>query len=155
MKKSLALTAHTIPGKNWCGARSAIISNGIFLVLVSTEKGKPTLASGTALPMLSRIGTVQTEKGKTMRLIDAGKLRAEYLGMPNCYNGFSDSYDKAMIVDMVDEQPTIDAVPVVRCKDCTEFSDDDEEDGWGFCNNTGVGMERDGFCSCGERKDDG
>ena len=89
-----------------------------------------------------------------MRLIDAGKLRAEYLGMPNCYNGFSDTYDKAMIVDMVDEQPTIDAVPVVRCKDCTEFSDDDEEDGWGFCNNTGVGMERDGFCSCGERKDD-
>ena len=43
---------------------------------------------------------------------------------------------------------------IVRCKDCTEFSDDDEEDGWGFCNNTGVGMERDGFCSCGERKDD-
>lgn len=42
-----------------------------------------------------------------MRLIDAEKLRAEYLGVPNCYNGFSDTYDKAMIVDMVDEQPTI------------------------------------------------
>lgn len=46
-----------------------------------------------------------------MRLIDAEKLRAEYLGMPNCYNGCSDTYDKAMIVGMVDEQPTIDAVP--------------------------------------------
>ena len=47
----------------------------------------------------------------------------------------------------------VDAVPVVRCKDCIEFSDDDEEDGWGFCNNTGVCMKRDGFCSCGERKE--
>lgn len=59
-----------------------------------------------------------------------------------------------MFENALSSAPSIDAVTVVRCKDCTEFSDDDEEDGWGFCNNTGVGMERDGFCSCGERKDD-
>lgn len=77
-----------------------------------------------------------------MRLIDADRLRDDFLGMPNCYNGFSDTYDKAMIVDMIDEQPTIkpptgyrvlpggsgweyfgkaeDTVEVVRCKDCVD-----------------------------------
>lgn len=45
-----------------------------------------------------------------MRLIDADKLRKDILDMPNCYNGFSDTYDKAMILDMIDEQPSIDGV---------------------------------------------
>ena len=62
------------------------------------------------------------------RLIDADELRKDILDMPNCYNGFSDTYDKAMIVDMIDEQPFVDAVPVrhgkwlwvdgVRCSQC-------------------------------------
>ena len=47
-----------------------------------------------------------------MRLIYADKLRKDVLDLPNCYNGFSDTYDKAMIVDLVDEQPTIDAEPI-------------------------------------------
>ena len=51
-----------------------------------------------------------------MRLIDANKLRKDVLDLPNCYNGFSDTYDKAMIIDLIDEQPTVDAVP-------TEFHD--------------------------------
>ena len=46
-----------------------------------------------------------------MRLIDADKLRKDVLDLPNCYNGFSDTYDKAMIVDLVDEQPTVNAEP--------------------------------------------
>ena len=46
-----------------------------------------------------------------MRLIDADKLREDVLDLPNCYNGFSDTYDKAMVIDLVDEQPTIEAVP--------------------------------------------
>lgn len=43
-----------------------------------------------------------------MRYIDADKLRKDVLDMPNCYNGFSDTYDKAMIIDLIDEQPTVD-----------------------------------------------
>lgn len=42
-----------------------------------------------------------------MRLIDADKLRQDVLDFPNCYNGFSDTYDKARIIDAIDEQPTI------------------------------------------------
>lgn len=49
-----------------------------------------------------------------MRLIDADALRASVLEWENCYNGFSDTYDKARIIDAIDEQPTIEAEPV-RC----------------------------------------
>lgn len=49
-----------------------------------------------------------------MRLIDADKLKADVVSWENCYNGFSDTYDKAMIIDTIDEQPAIDAVPVRR-----------------------------------------
>lgn len=45
-----------------------------------------------------------------MRLIDADKLRKDVLDLPDCYNGFSDTYDKARILDLVDEQPTVDPI---------------------------------------------
>lgn len=47
-----------------------------------------------------------------MRLIDADKLKQDVLDWQDCYNGFSDTYDKAMIIDEIDAQPTIDAEPV-------------------------------------------
>ena len=46
------------------------------------------------------------------RLIDADKLRKDILDLPNCYNGYSDAYDKAYIIDVIDEQPTVDAETV-------------------------------------------
>lgn len=46
-----------------------------------------------------------------MRLIDADKLRKDVIDLPDLYNGFSDTYDKAYILDLVDEQPTVEAEP--------------------------------------------
>lgn len=46
-----------------------------------------------------------------MRLIDADKLRKDILDLPNCYNGYSDTYDKACNIDMIDEQPTVNVCP--------------------------------------------
>lgn len=43
-----------------------------------------------------------------MRLIDADALRKSVLDLPNCYNGFSDAYDKSCIIGVIDEQPTIE-----------------------------------------------
>lgn len=61
----------------------------------------------------------------------------------------------------ITQMPTIDAVPVVRCKDCKYYEQNDDdyegeqgEDSWGVCRNTGAGMMRCGYCSYGERKDD-
>ena len=45
-----------------------------------------------------------------MRLIDADALIKDVLDLQNCYNGFSDTYDKACIIGVIDEQPTIDPV---------------------------------------------
>lgn len=101
-----------------------------------------------------------------MRLIDADKLRKDVLDLPNCYNGFSDTYDKAMIVDLVDEQPTVEAEPIrhghwisacqtkfdklffprmFKCSVCGNYLDfDGINAGWGdtnWCPNCGAKMD--------------
>lgn len=45
--------------------------------------------------------------------------------------------------------PTVDAVPVVRCKDCQWF----ENDGY-HCVYLNTWVDEDHFCSCGERRED-
>ena len=63
--------------------------------------------------------SVRGEKGEKMpRLIDADRLRKDVLDLSNCPNGYSDTYDKAIIIDLIDEQPIVDTVPMVRHKDC-------------------------------------
>ena len=85
-----------------------------------------------------------------MRLISADKLRKDVLDLPSCYNGFSDNYDKAMILDLVDEQPTVDAVEVVRCKDCSWWDSNEKT-----CIEIGGLWRASDFCSWGERREDG
>ena len=47
-----------------------------------------------------------------MRLIDAETLKQKVR------ENFSDLFDRVWINNIINEQPTIDAVQVVRCKDC-------------------------------------
>ena len=92
------------------------------------------------------------------RLIDADKLRKDVLDLPNCYNGFSDTYDKAMIIDLIDEQPTVgqpqinateNMVEIVRCKDCIYYHKGD----WYDDDVCKVHSNDDrGYCAWGERK---
>lgn len=42
-----------------------------------------------------------------MRLIDADALKKAVEGFPNCYNGWSDAYDKSFIIGAIEEQPSI------------------------------------------------
>lgn len=63
-----------------------------------------------------KIPIFDTRKEKRMRLIDANKLRKAVESLPNCYNGFSDTYDKACIIGVIDEQPTIEAEPIKHGK---------------------------------------
>lgn len=69
-------------------------------------------------------------------------------GLPNLYNGFSDSYDKAYIIWVLEELPS--AEPVIRCKDCKHYNAGYE------CLIEGYGIERDKdwFCGDAERKED-
>ena len=47
-----------------------------------------------------------------MRLIDADELIKSIKDLPNCKNGYSDTYDKACIIGMIEDAPTIEAEPV-------------------------------------------
>lgn len=71
-----------------------------------------------------------------MRLIDADKM--------NLLLGISDRdiYAKRML----DHMDTVDAVPVVRCKDCAHLYGT-------LCTVCGLLPQPDDFCSYGERKD--
>lgn len=81
-----------------------------------------------------------------MRLIDADKLDWWYKGRN--------------IRQVIDDAPTVDAVPVTRCKDCVHWDDDPDtygaDDGpKGKCMKSFETMCADDFCSYGERKDGG
>lgn len=85
-------------------------------------------------------------KEKTMRLIDADALIESIeqgKGKNSIYAQFVRAYTK--------EAPAIDAVPVVRCKDCKWM----EKNVFGgqYCNYRYGNIRLDDFCSCGERKD--
>ena len=58
------------------------------------------------------------------------------------------------IQQAVDEQPTVDAVPVVRCKDCKHY-EIHKPKVLENCERNGyiIPMKPDDFCSYGERKD--
>ena len=82
-----------------------------------------------------------------MRLIDADAL-------PH-YTGYALSADEVAMA--VENAPTIDAVPVVRCKDCMYSETDDN--GFYYCVHDIIGgygetLDVGTFCSYGERKDD-
>jgi len=74
-----------------------------------------------------------------MRLIDADALPR--------YTGYALSADE--VAEAVENAPTIDAVPVVRCKDCKYW----DSVSW-YCPDVARRSYPDGYCHWGERKDD-
>ncbi len=85
------------------------------------------------------------------RLIDADKV-AEAIA-------WLDEYDFVIwheVQKCIDKAPTVDAEPVVRCKDCTRYAPFKDIDGVCLAHNTGVliVMSQNGYCNLGERKED-
>ena len=60
---------------------------------------------------------------------------------------------RADVQDVLDAQPTIDAVPVVWCKDCRWWTKQ-EKSIQGRCALTGTYPTGGWYCGNGERKDD-
>ena len=88
-----------------------------------------------------------------MRLIDADALKKEVDNFQNCYNGWSDTYDKAFIIGAIEDAPTIDAVSVVRCGECKHMYDGIKGDGYLICHKFNHFIKADDFCSYAERSD--
>nr|DAH89790.1 MAG TPA: hypothetical protein [Caudoviricetes sp.] len=80
-----------------------------------------------------------------MRLVDTDKIR--WKSYPNDYGETNDDYVEKCDID---NMPTVDAVPVVRCKDC-KYRDGTPGQPNIQCGN----MHDDDFCSYGERKNGG
>ena len=78
-----------------------------------------------------------------MRLIDADKL--------NLLLGISDRdiYAKYML----DKMPTIDAVPVVRCRECKHCDPENHHCDHHMSTAAPLRRKPDDFCSYGERKE--
>lgn len=95
-----------------------------------------------------------------MRLIDADKQDLQEM---ICRIAFRTRQD---IYDLIAKQPTVDAVPVVYCKDC-KYADTERRNATekkyydsilfcrnsNLCNDEPLAMWPDDFCSYGERKD--
>lgn len=92
-----------------------------------------------------------------MRLIDVddlgvGRCSKDVLPAAYCagWNG---------LLGLIEKAPTVDAVPVVRCKDCKHLCVWNRKDIYAFCPKTNIvflPFEQDTrtfFCSFGERKE--
>lgn len=64
---------------------------------------------------------------------------------------------KDMVADcleILDSIPTIDAVPIIRCKDCKNFvKGENESDAWEWCFYWHEETEEDGYCHMGEMEE--
>ena len=83
-----------------------------------------------------------------MRLIDADELKKTIKNMPNDYYGDLCIGDA---IKEIDNAPTIDAVLVVRCKDCKQYNTTGCSKGFGWCESIDRGVSDDFYCSCGEK----
>lgn len=52
-----------------------------------------------------------------------------------------------------DISPTVDAVQIVRCKDCKNKEKDGISEGFHYCNINGLQVTDDWFCADGEKDD--
>ena len=84
------------------------------------------------------------------RLIDANKILYHKSGFPKG-NGHDGGLDWAFRED-IDKIPTVDAVEVVRCKDCKNDGRCSIQDAMNWTPRAETG---DYFCSYGERRTDG
>lgn len=79
-----------------------------------------------------------------MRLIDADEL----------FFSITDSIDQGIAETARDEAPTVDAVPVIRCKDCKHWQKSVINYNEYVCYWGGYVKQEDDFCSWGERKEE-
>ena len=98
-----------------------------------------------------------------MRLIDADVLKADYGMKDDCTDcekelhgkvrscEYDHIYSKMDFCGWIDDAPTIDAVPVIRCKDCKWWLDSDHT-----CHEHSLvsPMTANDFCSRAERRSD-
>lgn len=99
-----------------------------------------------------------------MRLIDADRLNKPIYAEEDNITGSGMSYDEIcgyndgidIAWNEIDQAPTIDAVPVVRCKDCKKSELVPDFDGLYSCRGKRKPLhDPDDFCNFGVKREDG
>ena len=91
------------------------------------------------------------------RLIDANSLHRKVMMETNPYGKPTIDYDSGVkVLEWIEQALTVDAVPVVRCKDCKHAWI--HPCGYVYCHRDGrnayeMTFNIDSFCSYGERKE--
>lgn len=116
--------------------------------------------------------TKQATSDKSKRLIDANILVEKFLSLTLTVTGLRNGKGVILellnkyrngILQLINEQPTVDAAEVVRCKNCRNYKEAFGKDsgkpcGYGSCKNpcamVGIVYDDD-FCSHGERNPNG
>ena len=85
------------------------------------------------------------------RLVDVDELKHELKWL--------EEYDPPVyhdVVSTIDEMPSVDAVEVVRCRDCKWCEERQGRTGnvYNLCVYLNTWVDEDHFCSCGERRED-
>lgn len=93
------------------------------------------------------------------KLIYVDRLKKDILALQDCYNGFSDTYDKACIIGVIDAQPTIEerkkgkwrysrnissisySDMMITCDQCGYTKERSHGDVFNFCPSCGAKME--------------
>ena len=91
------------------------------------------------------------------RLIDANKL-IDFIDVGHLRHPGELCYSEVDVANILLHAPTVDAVPVVRCRDCKHAWI--HPCGYVYCHRDGrnayeMTFNLDSFCSYGERKDNG
>ena len=94
-----------------------------------------------------------------MRVIDADELLKIYKKWLPQLSSKEDEGDRRGVetcIAVLEDMPTVDAVPVVRCRECIHKTDDENENGSPYCLQLEMYLnkELDFFCKYGERKGD-
>ena len=102
-----------------------------------------------------------------MRLIDADRLNKPIYAEEDNITGSGMSYDEIcgyndgidIAWNKIEQAPTIDAVPVVRCRECKHLNVVNRKELYAHCPKTNTVFlpfeldTREHFCSLGERKE--
>ena len=89
-----------------------------------------------------------------MRLIDADRLKAEIMGwcvVTDDSFGTGRYHEREIVLQAIEESPTIDAVSVVRCKDCMHYNTINCSKGFGWCENIDRGTGDNFYCANGKQ----
>ena len=96
-----------------------------------------------------------------VRPIDANQLSKDIVErgaqLSGCYSAGIARYMDRMLAHVlaeVDTAPTVDAVPVVRCRDCKHRDPEDKKCDCGHAILWQLPRDDDWFCADGERRDD-